>query len=181
MYHSVIKPLQDELIRHVDLHRHIDLDATSIQPLRLSPRAWESVEQERAGWVLTNASFCLAENDASREGFAGGSGDPAAGGELGEDEGGDGVVGEEAAFAQDGFGGDAEGGAEADVFAQEVAGGEGGDLGEEGEEALGLRAFAAAGGPDEDEAGGAGEGVGGGGHGWPGRFGCGVGDWWWWW
>ncbi|KFY88316.1 hypothetical protein V500_06425 [Pseudogymnoascus sp. VKM F-4518 (FW-2643)] len=58
--------------------------------------------------------------------------EPAAVFELGEDEAQDHGVGDEGAGFDGGFGADAEGGAVLDVCAEEVAGGDGGELGEGG-------------------------------------------------
>lgn len=68
--------------------------------------------------------------------------EPAAGFELGEDESEDHGVGDELAGLDLGFGVNAERCAVADIFAQEVARGDGGELGEFGEETLGLSALA---------------------------------------
>lgn len=59
-----------------------------------------------------------------------------------EDEAQDHGVGDEGAGFDGGLGTDAEGGAVLDVGAQEVARGDGGELGEGGQEARGLSAFA---------------------------------------
>lgn len=67
---------------------------------------------------------------------------PAAAFELSEDEAEDHGVWNELAGLYLGFGVNAEWCAIADIFAEEVAGGDGGELGEFGEETLGLGAFA---------------------------------------
>lgn len=78
-------------------------------------------------------------------------------GELGGDEPQHHGVGDEGAAGHEGLRAQAQRRLGPDVVPEEVARGDGGELREAGEEPLGLRAFADAGGADEDDAGGAGE------------------------